>query len=219
MGQYYRPVLIGKRGGVKFLYSWDYDNGQKLMAHSYIGNNFVNAVLSQILHHPMRIAWMGDYALDDWNRSEPYKTKMPECDFRYLYHRIWNLGDGTFKENRYKIHPEPLSMSNVSDFSGWYLVNHTQKTYINLNTYTERNKWREHWKDWRTGKEGEDDACIHPLPLLTACGNGRGGGDYYASHPDYDQIGTWAFDLIEFTDCKPAGYNETSYHFTEQEEV
>ena len=35
---------------------------------------------------------------------------------------------------------------------------------------------------------------FHPLPLLTANGNGRGGGDYLGS--DMDLVGSWAGDRI-----------------------
>ena len=214
MGQYYHPTLIGPRGSVNYLYSHDYNNGLKLMEHSYIGNEFVNAVLSQILNHPMKVSWIGDYSNDPWNGTEPYQHKMSQENFSSVFDKVYG------GSKKHKIHPQPLNgFENITDFSGWYLVNHTQKVYINLKSYAERNKWREHWKDWRTGKEEDCDACVHPLPLLTACGNGRGGGDYYNHHPDYDQIGTWAFDLIEFTESKPEGYKEVSYHFTEQETV
>ena len=40
MGQYYMPTLIAEDGTVSTLYSHQYDNGLKLMEHSYIGNRF-----------------------------------------------------------------------------------------------------------------------------------------------------------------------------------
>lgn len=39
--------------------------------------------------------------------------------------------------------------------------------------------------------------CVNPLPVLTACGNGRGGGDY--RDDDDINVGSWAFDLIEYS--------------------
>lgn len=42
MGQYYRPVCI-LDDRLESISSYDYDNGAKLMEHSYIGNNFVEA--------------------------------------------------------------------------------------------------------------------------------------------------------------------------------
>ena len=41
LGQYYTPVNIDTMEWVK---SHDYGNGSKLMEHSYIGNNFVEAI-------------------------------------------------------------------------------------------------------------------------------------------------------------------------------
>ena len=42
---------------------------------------------------------------------------------------------------------------------------------------------------------------IHPLPLLTSEGNGRGGGDYHTSDEYLENmVGSWARDVIEVTD-------------------
>jgi hypothetical protein len=51
-----------------------------------------------------------------------------------------------------------------------YIVNHTKKVYVKKN-------------------DG-----FHPLSLLTAEGNGRGGGDYHGSN--IDMVGSWARDVI-----------------------
>ena len=48
MGQYYMPLLIGKDKKILRFYSHHYNNGLKLMEHSWVGNNFVNAVLGYI---------------------------------------------------------------------------------------------------------------------------------------------------------------------------
>jgi len=58
-----------------------------------------------------------------------------------------------------------------------YIVNHTKKVYI---------------------KKTEG---FHPLPLLTAEGNGRGGGDY--NGPNVDLVGTWARDVISMENEAP----------------
>ena len=44
-----------------------------------------------------------------------------------------------------------------------------------------------------------DEWCLHPLSLLTALGNGKGGGDYHGINEDL--IGYWAFDEISFEDA------------------
>lgn len=61
-----------------------------------------------------------------------------------------------------------------------YIVNHTKKIYI---------------------KKNNDIYGIHPLPLLTAEGNGRGGGDY--DGPNMDMVGTWARDVISMEKDAP----------------
>ena len=65
-----------------------------------------------------------------------------------------------------------------------YIVNHTKKQYV------DKTKFK----------------CYHPLPLLLAEGNGRGGGDYHGSNED--KIGIWARDIISVEEEKPEGYEE-----------
>jgi len=64
------------------------------------------------------------------------------------------------------------NIKNTEDYR--YIINHTKKQYVDK----QRNK--------------TDD--FHPLPLLTAEGNGRGGGDYRGI--DENLIGIWARDVI-----------------------
>ena len=53
---------------------------------------------------------------------------------------------------------------------GRYLVNHTKQVCLDLQA--EKGEG-ETWGD------GKTLIVIHPLPLLTCSGNGRGGGDYH----------------------------------------
>ena len=42
---------------------------------------------------------------------------------------------------------------------------------------------------------------ISPIPLLTAVGNDKGGGDFHkGAGQGYELIGTWAWDTVEITD-------------------
>ena len=211
MGQYYHPTIMGKRYGVQgWLYSHDYSNGLKLMEHSYLGNDFVNAVLRKIDHQPMRIAWMGDYANDPYPDipEEPYQRKLPKADFMRIWHRVNVKG--------VKLHPEPLEGFDSPDrFNGWYLINHSLNEYVDLGKFQRENGWVEAYMN-RDGQKVFYWSAVHPLPLLTACGNDRGGGDYYAKYPDFDLVGIWAFDLIEFANYKPVGFTERVVKFTEQ---
>jgi hypothetical protein len=47
-----------------------------------------------------------------------------------------------------------------------------------------------------------EESQIHPLPLLTCEGNGRGGGDYYGEDTN-NLVGSWARNIIEPTNKKP----------------
>ena len=60
-----------------------------------------------------------------------------------------------------------------------YIVNHTKQQYVD--------------------KQGK---TYHPLALLTAEGNGRGGGDYRG--PCEELVGTWARDLISMESEHPS---------------
>jgi len=63
-----------------------------------------------------------------------------------------------------------------------YIVNHTKHQYVDKSKHT-----------------------YHPLSLLTAEGNGRGGGDYYGVGEEH--VGTWARDIISMESEPPAeGY-------------
>ena len=73
MGQYYRPIILSDEGKItKHFYSHNYDNGLKLMEHSYLHNNFVNAVINTAIamRKPVRIVWAGDYAEKEENSED-----------------------------------------------------------------------------------------------------------------------------------------------------
>lgn len=65
MGQYYIPVCLETE---EYLCSHDYDNGLKLMEHSWVDNNFVgvvsNLLLKGNLWYKRRLVWCGDYTDD-----------------------------------------------------------------------------------------------------------------------------------------------------------
>ena len=70
-----------------------------------------------------------------------------------------------------------------------YIINHTKGVYFDLGQYIK--------SALLTGK------YIHPLPLLTASGNGRGGGDYNGTR--MNRIGSWSGDEIEYSETAPEG--------------
>lgn len=79
-----------------------------------------------------------------------------------------------------------------------YVVNHSKKEFVDKYKVAEI-------KDWKGAK-------IHPLPLLTCEGNGRGGGDFRGENK---YIGTWARDIISVESKKPQGYTEITPNFNE----
>ena len=207
MGQYYHPTMIDEEGNITWINTHAYDNGLKLMEHSYIGNSVMNAVFGQIKDHPLRIAWMGDYS--DGELGDPYEHKLMRTAFLHIYNTVYGE-----EQEKHLIRPEPMTFDLTS--TGWYLVNHSQRQYISMDAYMSRNRWEAVWKDWKTGATETYGMCINPLSLLTACGNDRGGGDYHAGFPDYNKVGLWAFDKIELTQKKPVQYQEVMFSFTEQ---
>jgi hypothetical protein len=64
-----------------------------------------------------------------------------------------------------------------------YVVNHTKKQYVDKSKIL----------------------SLHPLPVMTAEGNGRGGGDIYEA-PSF--VGSWARDVISVEEMGPEGFEE-----------
>lgn len=204
MGQYYKPYLKDRDGDERMFNSqnavfmtanglsgaggvgdprckWDFDDpmsygslfsGLKLMEHAWMGNDFVNGVLEAIWDEPCQVAWVGDYADDPDDFGARYT---PE-----VYMAVW--GDEGLPDGRFDQMP--------TIHRDGYLVNVTRGQYVDLAEYAEAATYKPRWAS-------EGGWCIHPLPLLTAIGNGRGGGDYHGAH--MEMVGAWAMDEIEYT--------------------
>jgi hypothetical protein len=169
MGQYYKPVNLDTK---EWLYSHKYNNGLKLMEHSWIGNNFVAAVVGLIVKggawYGNRIAWAGDYADNEPN------TKL----------NLYSMS----KDNKL-IQPLPYE-GNVR-----YLKNLDTKEFVDLKKVPAVETWQ-----------------IHPLPLLTCEGNGRGGGDY---NKNSDLVGKWARQRVVMQKSKPKNCQELIFDLIE----
>lgn len=107
-------------------------------------------------------------------------------DTEYGLHKLAFDGDGEGVEE------------NETFLDGKYLVNHSKKVYLDCDTYKERSV-------------DSDGLVLHPLPLLTAIGNGRGGGDYYGVNKE--DVGVWCFDEIEVCDAIQQGYEPVEFTF------
>ena len=197
MGQYYKPVLVTDDGAVKSAYSHDYDSGLKLMEHSWVGNDFVNAVLGVLDQTPQRLAWVGDYALsvveEYCNYGGGFITSRDE--FEKYYQMVWGEEPYTLIDKQ-----GPVYKLNKND-ADCFVVNLTKGCYIDMKQYVLENT--------------HDGWCINPVPLLTSIGNGQGGGDYRGYDEDYD-VGSWAFDKIYVAALRPSDMEEVMYHFREE---
>jgi len=177
MGQYYVAVNMDDMEHVS---PHKYDNGAKLMEHSYVGNNFVEAVEFLLIDDEeqkgrwsgKRIVWAGDYADPEEDKND----------------NLYALADG----------PGLQMLIEASPSNYHYLVN------LDLKQYVDKTKCPRYGED--------NDWQIHPLPLLTADGNGRGGGDY---REDNDYVGAWSRNRIALMKEPPAEYTEIIPNFTE----
>ena len=71
-----------------------------------------------------------------------------------------------------------LLTSHSTDFmlDNKFLINYDTREFIDLNLYKKNAKDKDGW-------------TIHPLPLLTAVGNDRGGGDFHEGNIGYESVG------------------------------
>lgn len=180
MGQYYKPVILSdnKKTVEQFVYSHDYSNGLKLMEHSYLGNNFVQAFEQLIQDNPKRVVWAGDYADECKDRKTNVYTR---CKDSLIVRPTLNEDFDTYE---YAI-----------------IVNHTKKEFVNKHNVPKMSA------EWADGMK------IHPLPLLTCEGNGRGGGDFRGDEKDV--VGSWARDVISVSKEIPSDYKELVFDLDE----
>jgi len=193
MGQYYTPILF-KGNTKKAFYSHQFDNGLKLMEHSYIGNSFTESIVKYMLETggSFRLAWVGDYAQEFLDNEAKGEEKFPNpafyedadlfgSKFRKIIQKFVD-----YERNETKKYFQPTRVNRMENSSQLVFVNHTKKEFVDMEHYCDDNKC-DNW------------GCkIHPLPLLTAIGNGYGGGDYRGSKvTDINYVGTWAGDEIE----------------------
>lgn len=189
MGQYYKGVILPKdyRENVQAVAevaetAWDWQNGAKLMEHSYINNEYVQMYVSLLANqfNGYPFVWCGDYA-DDIRCHIEGKTQSV-IDEEYEDELI----PYTFKPK--------TKVKGVPTVNIRYVYNYDTKEYVDLETV-----------------EGD----IHPLPLLTCSGNGRGGGDYWGQ--DNKNVGRWAYNHIGAGNEIPEGFTELKTKFKEED--
>ena len=120
MGQYYKPISLDKK---EYVYSHAYNNGLKLMEHSYIGNSFMKVIENLLAKngrwYKTRLVWAGDYADNEKGfDTNLYNLVMKEIRptkkeyYRYIVNhskKIYIDKRGIRKSvNGWKIHPLSL---------------------------------------------------------------------------------------------------------------
>jgi len=185
---------------INIRYPW----GMKLTEHAYLNNQFMKAIefllCPQGPFHKSHIVWAGDYS-----DSEPFNTIPSLSSEQNQELAENNLNKKNCKKNLYDLTalqpekeyffdtPTILSFSTYEALSNStlkYIVNHSKKLYVNIHKIS-------------------GDLALHPLALLTAEGNGRGGGDYYGINENL--CGCWARDNISLENLPPCSDYEEKW--------
>ena len=187
MGQYFYPVIkIGNR--IRVINPTDYADGLKLMAHSFVGNPTVNAVVKELtIYGPCRIAWVGNYSkTESLNKKNKY-CFLPEVfndekkrkRIMHMWEKAW--GEKAIESSRISVGEYDYDYLH----GNYYLLNLDRKEYI----YVRR---QEHGK-WLT----------HPLAILTCSNPGSGGNYHPKNEKDKAARCSWCGDRIDFSWDKP----------------
>lgn len=162
------------------------------MEHSWRLNPFVRFIENQLLIQPQRLVWAGDYAdnedpktltkaeikeLSD-EKSEYWNSTKLKAEGVNLYSLSETVAKITHDEeipkdkNKYN-----YNYKKVAPLTAKYLINYDKKEFVDK---TKVPKDSDGWQ-------------MHPLPILTCEGNGRGGGDFRG---ESKLIGSWSRDRI-----------------------
>ncbi|MCL2062058.1 MAG: hypothetical protein FWH03_05480 [Firmicutes bacterium] len=213
MGQYYMPYVhhaILEETTTYNGHNFNDDGfgiGLKIMEHSWIncgGNPLLNAVCNLILYKPSVVAWVGDYSKYVEDCHIKGIEQLGEKNYKEICKGVW--GDLAIWQK------DPLQNKDAWEFdykNYRYLINNTTKQFVDFERVIKENSFD---KD----EKNPDGWCVHPLSLLTATSNGKGGGDY-SYKVDMDFVGIWAFCELHISDTLPDGFTELFVGFREGE--
>jgi hypothetical protein len=215
VGQYFKPVVLGEDGNIThWMSSSDFDNFTKLMEHSYLNNDFVQAFETLLTQEaPVRVVWAGDYA-------DPEKDA--EGDDRVIVSENYTAGQGPANlwilatesglqpyrpdVKGFAMRSQPTKRRKKDGSFVWrrardrtVFANAWPKVQVTVKSHPYLINWdKKLYVDKRLIDEA-DGFRLHPLPLLTAEGNGRGGGDFDGEDPNH-LVGSWARDHLSVSD-------------------
>lgn len=208
MGQYYTPILFTTTGGraIASFSSYDYDdNGAKLMEHSYLRNNLVASVVAFMMSKdsPSTVVWLGDYAeLEDdvlpLKDHYAFRSENNKCFSNRDYVKIFNKAKGVEERRSHIIYPNNESVKENLPLAGDVIFyNHMTRQKLSLREYRKNVIAHRALSGFDASKTGYSiyHFIVHPLPLLTSLGNGKGGGDYHGLNMEW--VGAWALHAIE----------------------
>lgn len=201
MGQYYRNTFLKKnwktaKQPVKAsLCPYDFANGAKLMEFSYIGNTLMRQIehLLATKFYGKPFVCVGDYA----DEKKTFYYKGNNLDVYSCAHDFEDTDDYKALVRSLPTFDFERMYDDIPYYR--YAVNYSKKEYVVLPEHDE--------KEW----------TIHPISLLCADGNGRGGGDFWDGN-GIEFIGRWAYDRIGVTNNKKAisGMKEIVPNFKEE---
>lgn len=203
MGQYYLTVFLAEPGvgadGAEHIRATmnahEYGSGVKLMEHSWVGNKFVSAVEHALCpdgaFYKSRIVWAGDYS-----EVREHRALTSGADGTGRYADVEPDGEKNLHALGYEQEHKQIAPPDRLMGEYRFIVNHTKKQYVDKDTMRAEPRY---------------GLRVHPLPILTAEGNGAGGGDYRGRHED--MAGLWARDVISVEKEVPAA--ASGYTFLE----
>lgn len=183
MGQYFKAVNITKE---EYVSSYDYENGAKLMEHSWIGNKFVGAVECMLIPggqwYRNKIVWAGDYM--DKNIFVPDRFGVGVD--------LYDIALDNFKSTKPRRYKLPKEYR--------FIVNHSKDEYIDRSIVPESHGWK------------VNPLSI----LLSSGNGRGGGDYHVRNDIDAEYVGAWAGDEIGIeSERPPFEYNEIKPDFFE----
>jgi hypothetical protein len=161
------------------------------MEHSWVGNAFVKVVEALIAEggawHGDRLVWAGDYADPEKGKTKRIKDDR-DGKMKTVKLNLWDLIDDRV-DPAMKI--KPCGGKNYR-----YVINLDTKEFIDTKKIP--------LSDVYTDDKGKEwPYTIHPLPILTCEGNGRGGGDLHKEDP---LVGKWARARVTVSNVLPKAH-------------
>lgn len=135
--------------------------------------------------------------------SNDFVRKFESLIYRKPENVVWAGDYGDKDENNLNFYDKCVDSLRVKNLkkiplvSTRFIINHDKKQFVDKTKVPNFDGWK-----------------MHPLPILTASGNGRGGGDYYSKN-GAEFVGVWCGDLIEVNSFVPTDYIEINPDFIE----